>query len=366
MDDFFRIYQRAKFADNEDQYKSFEGDYHYQIYRRNDILDHFGCFKDTHVLHNRILKEINYFARLYQELRTDYSPEREHLFYNKLLEQNQQYLLILSAVSLNDPQKEEKIYTIAAKFDQLHVILRLLDLYESNTFQRLVYRLNKDLRNKSAKDCRSIFDNLIVEAVKEEGLLPPAFSGKVEDIFTFERFKGMHNTSANFSKYILMRIERWLINLLDKPSYCREGLKELEERFNKSTRRRYGMHLEHIYARNDANKGLFTNATTGVFDEASFEQTRNMLGMVLLLKDLQNLSSGADLYRDKLSDYSTSDLIWNQLLAGHIPSVDQQILPPELRSVAIQPLDGGVFPRDKVEERQKLVFEAIKHIWANV
>jgi hypothetical protein len=39
-----------------------------------------------------------------------------------------------------------------------------------------------------------------------------------------------------------------------------------------------------------------------------FEQTRNYLGMVLLLKDLQNISSNNDIYRDKLSDYAKSDV----------------------------------------------------------
>lgn len=366
LDDFFRIYFRAKFAKGADEYKAFENDYHYEIYRRPELRAHFGDFRDTLVLSSRIENEIQYFAKLYQELRTDYSTKREHLLYNKLLEQNQQYLLIMSAMLLNDPQREEKIHTISAKFDQLHIILRLLGVYESNTFQRLVYGLNESLRNKNVDECRKIFDDLIIKTLKDEQRLDQTFDGSVSDIFTFERFKSARNNSANFSKYLLMRIDRWLSILLDKPSYCYAPFIEIEERFNKTNRKRYGMHLEHIYAFNDANRKLFTDPATGLFDEAVFEQTRNQLGMVLLLKDLQNLSSNNDIYSDKLDDYAKSDIIWNQLLAGHLPSVDAKVLPEPFQNAAIPADMSGSFPKNQVDQRQRLFFEAIKIIWAQV
>ena len=205
---------------------------------------------------------------------------------------------------LNDPESEEKIRTISAKFDQLHVVLRLLGAYDSNSFQRLIYTLNDSLRNKSLTECRQIFDSLIIKALQDEERLDKSFDGSVEDIFTYERFKNMRNNSANFSKYILMRIDRWLSELLDKPSYCDSSPADLEERFNRSGRKRYGMHLEHIYAHNEANQKLFLDAATGVLDAALFDQVRNYMGMVLLMKDSQNISSGNDIYSDKIKDYS--------------------------------------------------------------
>jgi uncharacterized protein with ParB-like and HNH nuclease domain len=366
LDDFFRIYFRAKFANGVDDYKAFETAYHYEIYRRTELRAYFGDFRDHQVLSSRIKNDIQYFAKLYQELRVDYSDEREHLFYNKLVEQNQQYLLIMSAVRLNDPERETKIQTISAKFDQLHVILRILGIYESNTFQPLVYGLNESLRDKNEAGCRQVFDDLIINTLKEENRLEQEFSGGVPDIFTYERFKGALNDRTNFSKYLLMRVDRWMSRLLDKPSYCNAPLAEIEERFNKSNRRRYGMHLEHIYAYNAANRSLFTDPQTGLFDEAVFGQTRNQMGMVLLLKDLQNLSSSNDVYRDKLEDYAMSDIIWNQLLAGRLPSVDARALPAQFQNASIEADTNGAFPKDKVDQRQRLFFEAIKMIWARV
>jgi uncharacterized protein with ParB-like and HNH nuclease domain len=366
LDDFFRIYFRAKFAKGADEYKAFESDYHYEIYRRPELRAHFGEFKDHLVIFNRIKNEVQYFSKLYQELRTDYSVKRPHLFYNKLLEQNQQYLLIMSAVQINDPEREEKIRIISAKFDQLHVILRVLGAYESNSFQRLIYILNESLRNKTVAECVKIFDEQIISTLKDEERLGKDFAGTVEEIFTYERFKGARNNATNFSKYLLMRIDRWMNDLLDKPSYCTAPFMEVEERFNKSNRRRYGMHLEHMYAYNDVNRALFKDPQTGLFDEAVFEQTRNLMGMVLLLKDLQNLSSNNDIYRDKLSDYEMSDIIWNQLLAGHLPNVDAKALPIEFQNAKVDADANGAFPKDDVDKRQRLFFEAFKTIWAQV
>jgi hypothetical protein len=366
LDDFFRIFFRSKFAKTENDYVAFERDYHYEIYRRPEIRAHFGDFRDPSVLFEHIKNEIQYFATLYQELRADYSPERPHLLYNKLQDQNQQYLLIASAIELNDPQREEKIRTISAKFDQLHVILRILGVYESNSFQRLIYVLNDRLRNKSEAECREIFDNAIIETLKDEERLEQTFAGSVTDIFTFERFRNVRNNSTNFSKYLLMRIDRWLSELLDKPSYCSGSLEELEDRFNRSNRKRFGMHLEHIYAHNDANRALFVDPVTNVFDAALFDQTRNYLGVVLLLKDSQNISSSNDIYKDKIADYKTSDIIWNELLVGHLASVDSRNIPIALQMAAIEADETGAFPKDKVDQRQKVFFEAVKAIWSRV
>jgi len=226
--------------------------------------------------------------------------------------------------------------------------------------------LNDSLRNKNEAECRNIFDNLIIETLQNEERLEETFTGGVADIFTYERFKNARNSTTNFSKYLLMRIDRWLSDMLDKPSYCSESAIELEDRFNRSNRKRYGMHLEHIYAHNEANRNLFLDPITKVVDAALFDQTRNYLGMVLLLKDSQNISSSNDLYKDKLDDYATSNIIWNELLAGRLPDVDERKLPPLFQNAAIAADSNGAFPRDQVEQRQKVFFEAVKAIWSQV
>ena len=360
LDTFFRIYFRAKFADSEAEYKNFEDKYHYEIYQNEKILDFFGRFDDNEKLYNWVVKDFKYYAELHLKIRTTY--ENEYFIFNKLLDQNQQYLLIISAIELNDVKETEKITYIAKKFDQLHTTLRLLDVYDSNAFQDLIYKLNFQLRNKTIGDVEQIFDKILIKYLEKEGVITSGVYQKISDLYKWELFQNVKNKLPNFSKYVLMRIDRYLAEKLDKPSYCKESLRETEERFNKNNRRRYGMHLEHIYAHNDKNIALFTNEL-GVVDETKFNIARNKLGMVLLLKDSQNISSNNDYYKQKMEDYATSNLIWNELLVGHFDSVDTKNLPKDISFTRICPDSNGVFPFDKVEIRQKEIFDMIKLLW---
>ena len=360
LDNFFQTFFRAKFADSENDYEKFESDYHYEIYRDEKIRKYFKDYSDQNLLYKRIVEDIQYFADLYLWLRTNY--ENEYLLYNKLLDQNQQYLLILSNVALNDSDKDAKITGIAKKFDQFHSIIRLLDVYESNAFQRMIYPINKDIRDVSLEKATGIFDKNLIGHLESEEIVGEGEISSLEDLFTYDRLKIVRNRWVNFSKYVLMRIDRYLAEVLDKPSYAGGGLEELEEYFNKTTRRRYGMHLEHIYAYNEPNKKYFTDSED-IFDEQEFIRIRNLLSMVVLLKDKQNLSSGNDVYKDKLDTYSKSNFIWNELMAGHVDNIDMRNLPDDLRIEVIQPDESGAFPKNKIEQRQRCIQKVLRHIW---
>lgn len=271
----------------------------------------------------------------------------------------------MSATNRNDTERPDKIEGVAAKFDQLHSTLRLLDAYDSNSFQRLIYPLNKSVRGKAIADVKPLFDQTLISSLVAETILQQGQCANAGEVFEYERFKGVRNQSTNFSKYVLMRIDRYLSKLLDKPSYAGESLELLEDRFNKNNLRRHGMHLEHILTQHPMNRGLFTS--DGIFDEAKFSQTRNLLGMVLLLTDKQNLSSSDEIYNDKQTTYAKSNLIWNELLVGHMATVHARNLPADLRMEPVIPLESeGVFPLSAVEGRQRIIFEAIKRIWAEV
>jgi uncharacterized protein with ParB-like and HNH nuclease domain len=362
MDFFFRTFFRAKFADSEAEYESFERDYHYEVYQNPRIRRYFKNFSDSNALYACLTNEIKYFADLYLSLRTSYAYEP--LIFNKLLDQNQQYLLILSSIKIDDPDKDKKILGIARKFDQFHTVLRLLEVYDSNQFQRMLYGINRDIRSKSLEEAGVLFDQALISSLETADIVRPGELASLNELFTYERFKAVRNRSTNFSKYILMRIDRYLAHYLDKPSYAGGNLEELEEHFNKTTRRKYGMHLEHIYAYNEPNMALFTEDGHG-FDEQLFTTVRNRLGMVLLLKDKQNISSNNEIYNDKVETYKMSNFIWNELLVGHLDQVDTRDLPDCLIFEPVKPSATGAFPRERVEDRQRLLFSAIKTIWCD-
>ena len=98
---------------SETDYERFEGAYHYEMYRDKKIQAFFGNFQDRALLFRRITEDLHYFADLYYRLRTSYTYE--HLIYNKLLDQNQQYLLLLSNIQLKDHEETVKIAAVARK-----------------------------------------------------------------------------------------------------------------------------------------------------------------------------------------------------------------------------------------------------------
>lgn len=364
LDEFFKTFLRAKFANSEADYKKFEDKYHYEIYRNPEILEYFGYFKDQDILHKLVTEDIYYYSDLYLRLNT--SNEYEYVVYNRLLDQNQQYLLILSCINYNNNENDRnKIEAISKKFDQFHTILRLLDVYDSNSFQDLIYMLNKYIRNKDISEINSIFDTIFIKVVENKQLIEEGKYATIEDVFEFDRFKNISNKGLNFSKYILMRTDLILSDWLNgKPSYVKDAFNDLESIFNKTNRRIYGLQLEHILARNEENNKLFLDEN-GIFDETSFNKTRNLLGAVLLLKDRHNSSSGNDIYKDKMDIYSKSDIIWNQILVGHINEVDLKTIPEAFHFKVQEPDENGLLPLEAIEKRQKELFSIIKYIWCD-
>lgn len=362
LDDFFRTFFRAKFANSEGEYEKFEKNYHYEVYRNKEIRSFFGNFENPELLYKRVVQDIKYFADLYLKIRTSY--KFEYIVYNDLLIQTQQHLIIMSNVELYDVKEEEKINAIAKKFDQFHTTLRLLDEYESNSFQLFIHSLNSLLRNKPIESIKTEFDKICLDFLEKKGVIEKDKYNSISELYKYSLFQNMRHRLLNFSKYILMRVDRELAKCLDKPSYVSDDLKSLEDRFNQYNRRRYGLHLEHIIANNDKNKTLFTDED-GVFDEIGFNQVRNKLGALVLLKDKQNLSSGNDIYKKKINTYKKSNFIWNEFLVGHIDKFDKSRLPNGIILKKQETDEDGLFPLIAVEKRQEELFEMIKHIWGD-
>lgn len=361
LDMFFKTFFRAKFADTELEYEKFEGSYHYEVYKNDKVKKYFANFENPDTLYKRVTEDIKYFAELYQYLRTSY--DYEHLIYNKLLDQNQQYMLILANIIYDDDKRSEKIKAISKKFDQFHTIIRLLDAYDSNSFQKLIYPITPSVRENDISVAESNFDKSLISFLEENDKIGKEQYSSAKDLFNYKLFESMHNRWTNFTKYILMRVDRELSLILDKPSYASENLEQLEHRFNKNNLKRYGMHLEHVYARNDLNKKLFLDKS-GIFDEARFNEVRNRFGAVVLLKDKQNLSSGNDIYKDKFETYKKSNLIWNEILVNQLDDVDKKNLPDKINFNSVPPNEDGLYPLSAVEQRQHTLFQMIKHIWS--
>lgn len=120
----------------------------------------------------------------------------------------------------------------------------------------------------------------------------------------------------------------------------------------------YGYHIEHIMSENDTNRAYFA-------DEQEFKEKRNGIGGLLLLKGLDNISSGNEEYSDKLKTYSHGP-VWGHTLCDDFYNSNVKFnnfnaaLKKE-KGVEIKPY--STFTPSSMEERCKLLFELVKIIW---
>lgn len=360
-DDFFKIYLRSKFAESESEYEKFEKKYHYEMYTNQKVKAFFGDFKSPELLFKIVTETLPYFANLYSKLRK--SENFEFITYNRILEQNQQYLLLMSSVCLNDAHEDDKINAISKKFDQFHIIQRLLNYYDSNDFQWYIHELNKGIREKSIDDAIPFFDTLLLKDLEEYDWIEKGKYTKISELFEWERFKELRHYKLNITKYILMRVDIALAKLLGLSSLLTNSQSTLLSIFNVYGRSAYGLHLEHMYAVNDRNQKLFLNPETEEFDSIKFQEIRNKYGALLLLKDKHNLSSNNDVYEDKIEIYNGSAIIWNQLLIGAINEIDLKKIKHLFTFTSYEPDENGLLPLEAVSQRQKEIFDVIKYIW---
>ena len=117
----------------------------------------------------------------------------------------------------------------------------------------------------------------------------------------------------------------------------------------------------HIMKKNEV---LFLDED-GEFDYIKFNRLRNQLGALLILKDQHNLSSGADIYADKMEIYGQSNIIWNEILVGQVPEIDLKKLPTSFNFTSHSSNEDGLLDLSAIESRQKELLKIIKYTWTN-
>ena len=97
-------------------------------------------------------------------------------------------------------------------------------------------------------------------------------------------------------------------------------------------------------------------------DEERFEQERNRLGAILLLKGRDNISSSNEPYQEKLKSYANT-LHWNEtLLADSYKSkLDMRDL---MITYDLELMPLAQFGPNEVEDRHRLLFRLAEIIWS--
>ena len=348
IDSFFRYWLKAKHVDSRKAGQRFDGDYHREMFK-SDLNEKLKLDHNTVEVKAFLKGTFRYYTELYCRLwaaTREETDEFRPVFCNRLNEQDNQFMLVLSACTVDDAEETKKIQAVAAGLDRLFSLLQLQGAYDSNEYTARLFDISAEIRGKPATEIPAIFDKHLIEELKERRGIPDleAFNYTLFKPMSIDRLGG-----ARFPRYLFARVEMLL---------AQKTKQQMRHSFENLVTRRgavNGFHIEHILARNEDNIALFGK------DQERFEQERNRLGATLILRGQDNISSGNETYSSKLATYANT-LLWNETLRedsyksklDFTRFVQQSGLP-------FKPL--ATFGPNEIEDRQKLLFALCNLIW---
>lgn len=352
-DCFFADYLKSQFVfkKNPSLEKQIINSYHRYIFDYNDIANTLS-FRRADKKHHENIKQfiankLDYYTSLYVKILTS---NDDYVHYNlNINDISGLYQQIMAACEVNDVQETEKIHTIAKEADRLWVLLVLNGIYDSNDFQDISYRLNGKLKGLDIVSYREVYNDVIMQSIKEKRNV----SGDVSllDFNSFLR-KNYTNTNRRFLRYFFSRVEKYICD------NTHQNMQNDIHYISTKTGNKTGYHIEHILSENETNRSYFINAE-------EFEEQRNILGGLLLLKGLDNISSGNEEYTDKLKTYSNG-LMWGHSLCEDFyhSNKDFDAFNQEFyKKYGYKFQSYSIFDKKVLMERSRLLFEIVKVVW---
>ena len=291
--------------------------------------------------------EFNYYTKLYTKILkyfTQYDESYKYVYFNSLTEMDTQFLLILSACSVDDENEDEKIKIISQEVDKFYVLSQLQRSWDSNKFSEYVYQISNEIREKDIGKIKEVFSNYLKKFITEKRAI------ETSDEFSYTLFKDTGiGLSPRFKRYFFARIEYFIATNTNMK--MKQDISDLVTKTGSVN----GFHIEHILSFNEENLGFFNN------DEEVFENERNRLGGLLLLKGKDNISSSNELYNNKLQTYANT-LYWNETLKEdtYKSKLDFDYLTKKY-NLNFEPYN--TFGKEELEKRHKLLYEISNIIW---
>ena len=253
--------------------------------------------------------------------------------------------LILSAISYNDAQEDEKYELISKEFDKLYTLSMLTGAYDSSGFVPEMADLARKIRDES--DLSRICD-LFSEKLKKM-IMEKRNKEVVEDVFAPSLYENAgYSLGPKFIRYLFGRIEGFMGKEMQLPAIPYHGL-------IKQSQGNTVYHVEHILSRNDENISWFESK-----DE--FEEHRDKLGALVLMKGPDNQSSGNEAYADKIVTYRNVGPLWAKTLDPEYQHSNTGFK----HFCERYNLEFGTYDKydeSAVRERFLLLLELIKLIW---
>ena len=343
IDQFFIYYLRAKYANTATDRTKYDSDYHRAIMS----IEALGLDHNPKNVKKFLTESFKYYTNLYERIRKyrdNYTKGFEYLYYNGLTQMDTQYMLIMSACTVDDPEEDDKIKLIAFHVDRLFCLLQLQRSYDSNVFGREIIALSAKIRECKSTDINPLFNETLLDMLSKA-----QNADELNSVWNYSYFKNVgYDLEKRFLRYVLARLDLFISQNTNME--MRHSLYDLV--INRGAK--YGFHVEHILGRSQENADLFSDVET-------FNSERNRLGDLLLLKGPDNQASGNEPYSDKLKTYANT-LYWNETLRAdsYDNKLDFKRWIKE-NNLNIHPMD--TFGPDEIEERHRLMFDLFKLIW---
>ncbi len=355
-DDFFTMFFKSKLASSRAEGRNFDTDYHKAIFKDeydkilkfNDKSDGFGNVKSF------INNDFNYYSKLYCKINKFckyFDEEQPYIYYNALTQMEAYKLIVFASCNISDKQEDEKIKEISRLWDRHYVLLVLNGVYDSNQIQEDVYTIiDKIKKNNKIEEYAQIFNEVLIDRLKEK-----RSEEETSSVYNYNVFKqrGYSSLNRTFIRYFLMRIEQYIAS--------KTGHNLQDDLWDYiSSRKKDGYDIEHILSRNAESMGKFDT-------EEEFNEKRNMLGGLLLLKGRDNSASQNEPYSEKLKTYASS-LYWNQTLTESFYHCKQEnkdfveFINSELENgLKLTKIDD--FDEQALNDRTKILFKLTQLIW---
>jgi uncharacterized protein with ParB-like and HNH nuclease domain len=346
-DSFFRYLLKSKFSNSRKDGSKFDGEYHREMF--SPEVDQFWNLKHNPAGVKLFFKnQFVFFSDSYLKVLKhykDFNPKQKYVFFNRLNEQDGQFLLILSSLLLNDPEEDNKIFQVSYELDRYFSLLQLQNSYDSNAFADSLFKISLEIREQPISSLRESFDRHIVDQIKMR------HRRDIDTPFSYQIFKniGYSNLNSRFLRYFFARVEEFIATNTNQE--MRHSISDLVTK----TGAKSGFHVEHILSHNSENLLNFQN------QDDHFEQERNRLGGLLLMKGRDNISSGNEVYPDKLKSYAQT-LLWNESLRED--SYKSKLDTLSLKSrYGLDLVPYSHFGPLEIEKRHSLLFSIASIIW---
>ena len=208
IDNFFRYWLKAKHADTRKGGQRFDGDYHREMFKQ-DMNQHLKLEHSATQVKLFLNGAFRYFTGLYSRLWQASRHEDANypaVFFNNLNELDSQFMLVLSACRVNDPEEALKVAHVSNGIDRVFSLLQLQGAYDSNEFAGRLFEISAEIRDQPAAAIPAVFDKHLLLELQERRAV------QVSQGFSYALFMpiSLDRLNTRFTRYFFGRLERLL------------------------------------------------------------------------------------------------------------------------------------------------------------